>query len=165
MFWVYLISGFIGFISLCYYGMTRTFGRWEAKGLPSIDKPTPLFGNLWKMIKGEHTPRDNAIYHHKMSKGLKYGVVYLGTEPLLYVRDPKLVKIVSLRDSEHFIDSGFIMNTIEGLEINDMGLVTAKGDVWKTARGILSPAMSSRNLKVFKQTTEEALGAVIEVTF
>ncbi len=73
------------FVCLCYWGATRTFGKWEAKGLPSIDKPMPLLGNLWKMIKGEHTPRDNAIYHYKVSKGLKYGKIYVSLEKLVAV--------------------------------------------------------------------------------
>ncbi len=88
----------------------------------------------------------------------------MGIEPLLYVRDPKLVKQISIKDSEHFIDSGFIMNTKESGDINDMGLATAQGEVWKRARGILSPAMSSsRNINVYRETTKEALKAVVEV--
>ena len=37
-------------------------------------------------------------------KGHKYGGFYQLMEPILLVRDPELIKMVTVRDFEHFVD-------------------------------------------------------------
>jgi len=74
-------------------------------------------------------------------------VFYEGPEAVLYIRDPELIKQITMRDFDHFMDLGFQSLKVRDMEVNDMGLVNATGDQWRKLKGAISPAFSLKNLK------------------
>jgi hypothetical protein len=47
---------------------------------------------------------DFVVYMYNKLKGHKYGGVYQLMDPVLLIRDPELIKMVTVRDFEHFLD-------------------------------------------------------------
>jgi len=74
-------------------------------------------------------------------------VYYDGPEAVLYVRDPELVKQITIRDFDHFMDFAFTPIITRDMDINDMGLVNATGEDWRKLKSAISPAFSLKNLK------------------
>ena len=163
MFWIWFSSVAIGIISWAYWYSTRHFGIWEAKGLTCIEKPLPLLGNLWKLLSGKHTLRTHAQYHYEKSRGKKVAIIYMGTEPQLYIRDPELIKALSIKDFDHFVNSGFLMKIPEDMEINKMGLITDKDELWRKGRSIMALGMTKKNLNVIMSYTPTVIERMLEV--
>ncbi len=159
---VEIILGLASLCLYCYYMFTRTFGKWEAKGIPCVEKPVPLFGNQWPLMTGELSPTQLALKRYDAHKGLKYGVIYMGTEPLLYLRDLDLIKQVMTVDHDHFVDAGFIIGINEFSEANNFGLVTARGERWRKAKAMVTPYMSIKSVKKFVPHVEKVSDAFVE---
>jgi cytochrome P450 family 9 len=47
---------------------------------------------------------DFVVYMYNKLKGHKYGGVYQLMEPIILIRDPELIKMVTVRDFENFLD-------------------------------------------------------------
>jgi cytochrome P450 family 9 len=47
---------------------------------------------------------DAVVYMYNKFKGHKYGGVYQLMNPVLLLRDPELIKMVTVKDFEHFLD-------------------------------------------------------------
>ena len=47
---------------------------------------------------------DFAVYMYNKLKGCKYGGMYQFMSPVLFLRDPELIKMVTVKDFEHFLD-------------------------------------------------------------
>jgi len=77
----------------------------------------------------------------------RYGIYYDGPEAILYVRDPELIKQITIKDFDHFMDLGFSSVISRDMEVNDFGLANATGEEWKKVKAAMSPAFSLKNLK------------------
>jgi len=73
----------------------------------------------------------------------------------LYIRDPDLVKQITMKDFGHFMDFGFQPLVTRDIEVNDMGLVNATGEEWKNLKAAISPAFSIKNLKSSTKLIDE----------
>jgi len=47
---------------------------------------------------------DFVVYMYKKLKGYKYGGMYQFLRPVVLLRDPELIKMVTVKDFEHFLD-------------------------------------------------------------
>jgi cytochrome P450 family 9 len=50
---------------------------------------------------------DFVVYMYNKLKGYKYGGVYQFFIPVVLLRDPELIKMVTVKDFEHFLDHQF----------------------------------------------------------
>jgi len=86
---------------------------------------------------------------------LRYGIFYDGPEAVLYVRDPNLVKQITMRDFDNFTDLAIIPLAARDMDANDQGLLSAKGEEWKKLRAAISPAFSLKNIKSSTKMIED----------
>ena len=72
----------------------------------------------------------------------RFGIIYNGSEPQLYITDPELVKQITITDFDHFqaIFDGYLHE----MKVNDFGLFTMHGEKWKILKSLLSPVFSSK---------------------
>jgi cytochrome P450 len=69
------------------------------------------------------------------------------------IRDPELIKLVTVRDFEHFVDRrtlGFLTSPY----FKNM-LINIKGQQWKNLRALMTPTFSSGKLKVLEILVEQ----------
>jgi cytochrome P450 family 9 len=88
--------------------VTYIFGTWthdhfSKQNVPSL-KPIPFLGNVAPVVFQTLSFPDFVSDMYNRLKGHKYGGVYQLMNPALLLRDPELIKIVTVKDFEHFLD-------------------------------------------------------------
>jgi cytochrome P450 len=79
------------------------------------------------------------------------------------VRDPELIKLIMVRDFEHFVDRPTLR--LRDSPYTENMLLTMKGQQWKNVRALLTPAFSSGKLKAMENLVEQCgqqLGTFLE---
>ena len=78
---------------------------------------------------------DFVVYMYNKLKGHKYGGMYQFMNPIVLLRDPELIKMVTVKDFEHFLDRQFLIS--EDVEpLLGKALFFLKGEQF-TARTVL----------------------------
>jgi cytochrome P450 family 9 len=70
---------------------------------------------------------DFAVYMYSKLKGHKYGGLYQFMIPVVLLRDPELIKMVTVKDFEHFLDNQSPVNEEAELMFGK-GLFNLKGE-------------------------------------
>jgi cytochrome P450 family 9 len=71
--------------------------------VPSL-KPIPFLGNMAPMVFQTMSFPDFVSDTYNRLKGHKYGGLYHLMFPVLQIQDPELIKMVTVKDFEHFLD-------------------------------------------------------------
>lgn len=83
---------------------------------------------------------------YDLNREAKYAGWYEFTRPVVLVRDPELIKAITIKDFEHFTDHrGFDFDELEVLF--SKSLFSLRGEKWKNMRHLLSPAFTSSKMK------------------
>lgn len=135
---------FLTFIFGVYFYYTSSFDYFEKKGIKFM-KPTIFFGNLGQRVFAKKSFHAFQLDIYNYFKGYPYGGIFEGRRPVLYVFDPELIKAVTIRDFEHFVDRN-TFNTNEPRYLKQ-SLLNLKGSEWKGVRSKITPAFSSARLK------------------
>ncbi|KAK4874018.1 hypothetical protein RN001_013378 [Aquatica leii] len=90
---------------------------------------------------------------------------YIGTchyfQPLLFLRDPDLIKQLTVKDFEYFIDhSTFVADELDPLWTRN--LLSLKGDDWKDMRATLSPSFTSSKMRAMFGLINECADNFVE---
>nr|BBE49552.1 cytochrome P450 monooxygenase [Adoxophyes honmai] len=125
--------------------LRRVYSRFEAAGVKHLP-PLPLLGNMASIVfRKEHFvyavdkeysafPEERFIGHYQFLK------------PDLIIRDVDLLKNITIKDFEHFIDHREFVNE-EMDPIFGANMFSMKGQTWKDMRSTMSPAFTSSKLK------------------
>ncbi|KAF2898022.1 hypothetical protein ILUMI_08153 [Ignelater luminosus] len=143
MFW-FLISGVL--VILVYYVFVNPFNYWERKGVPQ--------DRIWKiwletvLVIIQYRP-----FHETLKRAydnfpeMRYGGVYQLFTPMLLIRDPELIKQITVKDFEHFIDHFHFFPTNDE-PLWEKNLFLLKGEKWREMRTTLSPSFTSSKMKL-----------------
>ena len=82
-------------------------------------------------------------------------IIYDGSEPILFVLDPDLIKRITISDAHHFEDLGLMHDLAASLEVNDLGLMNTTGDRWKRLKAAMSPAFTLKNIRTMTSAVDE----------
>jgi cytochrome P450 family 9 len=82
---------------------TWTHNHFSRENVPSL-KPLPFLGNMAPVVFQQMSFPDFVVYLYNDLKGHKYGGTYQLMNPSLMLRDPELIKMVTVKDFEHFLD-------------------------------------------------------------
>jgi len=142
---------------------TWTHDHFSKHNVPSL-KPIPFLGNMAPVVFRALSFPDFAVYLYNKLKGHKYGGVYQFMMPLVLLRDPELIKMVTVKDFEHFLDHQAPISE-EAEPMFGKALFNLKGQRWKDMRSTLSPAFTSskmRNMFVLITECGKHLGDFLE---
>nr|QUF59370.1 cytochrome p450 CYP3044B3 [Brachionus angularis] len=131
------LLGFIIYIFLKWLNMRGYFEKCNIKG----PKPLPLVGNFFSIAK-----HGMPYYHKQLIE--KYGKTmgyYEGSTPIILTTDPKLLKLILIKDFSNFTNR-FIFEPIQ-FDPFDKILLFLKDEEWKNIRSILTTVFSSGKLK------------------
>ena len=82
---------------------TWTHDHFSKQNVPSL-KPIPFLGNMAPLVFRALSFPDFVVYVYNKLKGHKYGGGYQFMFPIVLLRDPELIKMVTVKDFEHFLD-------------------------------------------------------------
>lgn len=143
MFFVILVTLSLILVSV-YYWSVRKFNYWKIRHV-KYPKPVPMFGNYTDFILQKKGRAEIAMdILQKFPDEPIVGAFY-GTEPLLLVQDPEILKIVTTKDFYFF-------NPREHTDHNNKEFITRNlfftyGDNWRVLRQNLTPLFSSAKMK------------------
>lgn len=144
-----VLTLFVAVFTFLYCYLRRTYSYWERKGFKTFPDVNLIFGHF------------KAAFAQKESIGLFFMRVYRSTtepflgvygilRPILFIKDPELVRTILIKDFAHFSDRGVHCN--EDYDPLSAHLFTLTGSKWKNLRGKLSPTFTSAKLKAMFST-------------
>jgi cytochrome P450 family 9 len=98
--WV-LVTGLT--LLVAYLIGTWNHDHFSKQNVPSL-KPIPFLGNLAPMLFQTMSFSDFLSDIYNRLKGHKYGGFYHLMNPVILIRDPELIKMLTVKDFEHFLD-------------------------------------------------------------
>ncbi|XP_043269735.1 cytochrome P450 9e2-like [Venturia canescens] len=144
-----LLTLALGFIGVLSYYMLRHFTYWRSKGIPYI-QTNPLFGLILPVLLRKRSMPENTIAIYKACPGAKYyGSVDFG-EPVLIVKDPEIVKDVTVKSFAHFPNHRAFFDEKFDPALSK-NLFFLKDDRWRDMRSVLTPSFTANKMKYMFQ--------------
>ncbi|KAL4711846.1 hypothetical protein ACJJTC_006015 [Scirpophaga incertulas] len=144
MIFLVLISTLAVLLVASYGILRRNYGYWKKRNVVHPE-PTTGLGNY-----GEHIllrKHISQVIQDILNKYPKepYVGAFVGTEPVLLVQDPELVKLITTKDFYYF--HGRELSNFVNKENSTQNLFGDAGDRWKVTRQNLTPIFSSAKMK------------------
>ncbi|CAH0723078.1 unnamed protein product, partial [Brenthis ino] len=131
----------------------KTYSRFSDYGVKH-PKVVPFFGNMLGVVFRLTHFSDHIDNIYTKFPEERFIGRYEFIKPSLLIRDIELVKKITIKDFEYFIDHrGFTDEKIEPLFARN--LFSLKGEEWKDMRSTLSPAFTSSKIKLMVPFMEE----------
>lgn len=126
---IFVPLGLIVCLYITYRFITRNNDYFAKRNVPYI-KPTLVFGNTLRVFMRKVSLHDSVIELYSQLDGHKIGGVFQLMQPVYLVRDPELIKHVTVKDFEHFVDLPiFIPEDIEPILTKSLQALKGK---WTT---------------------------------
>ena len=158
--YVEIILGIVCLIGSLYFYMTKNFDYWTKRGVYQI-KPHFPFGTMSGIFSQSQHLNDIVLKDHLETKDLPFYGAYFLRAPILFLKDVDLIKQVTIKDFEYFVDrnpSNFqhIRKTNQlADEIMMEQMTSAEGEQWKSIRSTFTPIFTSGSVnKVVKLHNE-----------
>lgn len=135
-----------------YWYCTMTFNYWKEKGI-HYTEPIIIFGNIKDRVLFRISFHEFQRDLYRRFDGHKYAGIYEGRRPVLIIRDPELIKLIMVRDFEHFVDRP-TLGLSNSPYLKNM-LINIKGQRWKNLRALMTPTFSSGKLKAMEILVEQ----------
>lgn len=120
---------------------------WAKKGVPYMPDSLSSFFECWKPLLRVISFPDWADYIYNYKPDVRYyGILDFGT-PALLVRDPDLIRDITVKDFDHFPDHrSFVDESVEPLFTKN--IFSLRGDRWREMRNTLSPSFTASKMKL-----------------
>nr|CAB3515409.1 unnamed protein product [Spodoptera littoralis] len=132
----------IGVVALYFRRLYSSFSRQGIKHL----KPVPLFGNMAKMLMRTEHFCDHIVNLYQSFPEERFVGRYEFVKEIIFVRDLELIKKMTVKDFEHFLDHRSIFSTSDSYFSRN--LLSLQGQEWKDMRSTLSPAFTSSKMRL-----------------
>ncbi|XP_015177367.1 PREDICTED: cytochrome P450 9e2-like [Polistes dominula] len=128
-------------ISLFYYQYTY----WKKQGVPTALN-YPFFGINWKIFFGKTSFVDFCKIMYREVPEAKYIGSMDFALPILIIKDPELLKDITVKQFDHFPDHrAFVDETID--PVFGKNVFSLRGERWKEMRNTLSPSFTASKMR------------------
>ncbi|KAJ3645297.1 hypothetical protein Zmor_022963 [Zophobas morio] len=142
MLWIVVAIAVIAWV---YRLLTRPHKYWLEKGVKQ-GNPGFLFGDNWGTVFRKRSFAEMVLMVYNICPKARYTGLYQFLQPTLLLKDPDLIKQITVKDFDHFVDHrSFISEDIEPLWAKNLFALTGKK--WHQMRTTLSPAFTSSKMK------------------
>ncbi|XP_011865449.1 PREDICTED: uncharacterized protein LOC105560707 [Vollenhovia emeryi] len=150
-----LLSLVAGVIAI-YYFFFKDLNFFEKYGIIHIP-PWPIVGNMGPVFFRQLSLAELVEKIYNLNQDAKYVGFYDSMNPIVVIRDLELIKAIGVKNFEMFPDHRAFID-----EVNDplfgKNLFSLRGERWRDARAVLSPAFTSSKMKaMFKLMSECAV--------
>ncbi|XP_019875697.2 cytochrome P450 9e2-like [Aethina tumida] len=126
-----------------YLYIIKPHSYWKSIGVKQ-SKPVFFFGDNWGTASHTESFAELMSNVYNMFPDTRYSGFYQFLLPTLVLRDPDLIKQITVKDFDHFTDHS---TTVPGEPMLSKNLFTLKGQEWKDMRATLSPSFTSSKMK------------------
>lgn len=132
------------FAALVLY-LRQTYSKFDKYGI-KYRKPVPFLGNMTRvLLRMDHFGAD-LMKTYREFPGERFVGRYEFTNHMVLLCDVELVKKITVKDFEHFLDHRSVFG--ESNSFFAKSLVAMKGQEWKDMRSTLSPAFTSSKIRL-----------------
>lgn len=156
---------FVLFGLVVYHCVFKTWSYFSIRNVKFI-RGIPLLGSTYQhMIGLENASRSYERCYEAYPNERFIGLYDLFGKPKYLIRDPDLIKQLFITDIDHFLNHTVQFGEIEPLF--SRSLLGMQGERWKRMRATLSPAFTSRKMRLMHhlmvETTEEFIQTLKKV--
>ncbi|XP_065167280.1 cytochrome P450 9e2-like [Atheta coriaria] len=145
---------------LFYYFLFRPQQYWSDRNVKQ-GTPIPILGDNFWTITGQEAMMDTVKRLYNRNKDRRYTGMYQMTLPTLMIRDLDLIKQITVKDFDHFVDHRQFQ--AEGADpLWTKNLFSLKGDAWRDMRATLSPTFTSSKMRAMFVLMEKAAQQYID---
>nr|AAC33299.1 CYP9 cytochrome P450 [Drosophila mettleri] len=150
---------------LAYRWATANYNFFKERGIP-YHKPYPFVGNMGKMLLRQKSMFDLIVELYNRGDSKVFGI-FEQRKPLLMIRDPELVKQITIKDFDHFINHRNIFG-VDNNDPHDMdnlfgsSLFSMRDARWKDMRRPLSPAFTGSKMRQMFQLMDIVANEAVE---
>ncbi|CAH0750665.1 unnamed protein product [Diatraea saccharalis] len=140
--------------------LKEKYSKFKRKGVNG-PKPIPIIGTGWTVYLGKEHMADYLIRMYQSFPNERFYGNFELLKPLVVVRDIDLIKQITTKDFEYFLDHRSMVEP----DIDPLfgrNLVTLKGQEWKDMRSMLSPMFTSSKIRVMVPFMMEVGNQMIE---
>ncbi|KAG6461828.1 cytochrome P450 9e2 [Manduca sexta] len=124
----------------------RTYTLFTRHGVKQ-NSPVPLLGDMAKVLFRQEHFAEQVMRMYNAYPGERFVGRYEFIKPTLVVRDIELLKKITVKDFEHFLDHNTLIDEHSD-PLFGRNLFSLKGQEWKDMRSTLSPAFTSSKMKL-----------------
>ncbi|XP_030764630.1 cytochrome P450 9e2-like [Sitophilus oryzae] len=139
-------SAFFILFLIWYYGK-RPLSYWKReKGVKQGD-PCIFLGDTSQTTLQRMSLYEFVQHAYKMFPNERYSGMYLFTKPVLLIRDPELIKLITVKDFDHFADHNIAIEA----DVDPLwggNLLALKGQKWRHMRTTISPFFTISKIKI-----------------
>nr|AFR43487.1 cytochrome P450 [Locusta migratoria manilensis] len=136
----------VGAVALALVVWWRRYStHFSRRGIPSTT-PLPVVGNMLDLMLRKTSMADTLTRLYRKFEPHPYAGVYI-TFPFVMVRDPELIRAITVKDFDHFTDHMEFFSLDKADTLSQRMLMTLKGKEWHSMRATLSPAFTTMKMK------------------
>ena len=183
--WIEIIGGICAFLVLIYLYFKKNFQYWTNQGVYQIGnvqfanhfntlnidfsftEPSFPVGSIPEFFTKSRSFNDVLLDHAKETKDLPYYGVYFLSSKVFMIKDPDLIRQITIKDFEYFVDrSGNSMNkrmfgNHKVDKIWQKQMSNAHGEEWKNIRSTFTPIFTAGSMKTMMVFIQESCGKLI----
>ncbi|KAI8038748.1 hypothetical protein M5D96_008656 [Drosophila gunungcola] len=135
--WIIAVALFAILLVLFYKWSVAKYEVFSERGV-AHEKPWPLIGNI--PIKG-------FFGRIPYSPGSPVYGIYALRDPVFFIRDPEIIKLIGIKEFDHFVNHNSMQNNIQE-SILSKSLISLKNGRWREMRNILTPAFTGSKVRI-----------------
>ncbi|CAD0199578.1 unnamed protein product [Chrysodeixis includens] len=142
-FFIFLLTTFVVYCVYSYKKLHKYFEKKDIKYVPGV----PIFGNVLKTTFLKCHFVDDMMKVYNAYPDERYVGFMEFTLPVILIRDPELIKSITIKDFDYFTDHREFF-TEESDPLFAGSLLLMKGNRWRDMRTTLSPAFTASKMKL-----------------
>ncbi|KOC61018.1 Cytochrome P450 9e2, partial [Habropoda laboriosa] len=132
-------------VALAAYYLSGFGNPFKKHGIP-YRKSLPIVGCSWDLFYQRETVADIMQYNYNLHKDAKYVVYYEFMQPVFVIRDIELIKSITVKNFEHFVNHQTLITGDSDL-LFSKNLFILKDDEWRNLRNAASPTFTTSKIK------------------
>ncbi|XP_076275228.1 cytochrome P450 9e2-like isoform X2 [Rhynchophorus ferrugineus] len=140
--------------ALMWYVFVKPLHYWSDRGVKQ-SKPWVFFGDSWVTIFRRQSFSEFVQWVYNMHPTSRYSGFYQFYTPTLVLRDPELIKQITVKDFDHFTDHRSFVDP-DADPLWGRNLFSLKGQKWREMRATLSGSFTGSKMKTMFNLMNEA---------
>ncbi|XP_059612265.1 probable cytochrome P450 9f2 [Phlebotomus argentipes] len=139
---------------------TKNSDYFEVRGVKSIVRK-PFYAGLLRVIRKQISIIDIVQEIYDQQPNEKIIGLWDMTKPVIMIKDPDLVKVIAVKEFDHFQDRRTVI-TEQMDELFGNSLLVLKGQKWRDMRSTLSPAFTGSKMRLMSDLVVEICEQMVE---
>lgn len=138
----------------------KTWNYFTDRGIV-FERGYPIFGTFAASMLSRRPMADVQQEIYKRHADQRFiGVYQMGGRPSYQIHDPELVKAITVKDFEHFVNHGFLIDA-EMDPLVSRVIFLMNDEKWREMRSILSPLFTGSKMRLMLSLLNDTIGTFI----